>query len=325
MVALALAVAIGTPRVAWAQEPSAADKETARALLIDGRAKMQAKDYEGALKSLKAAHAIMHVPTTGLDYALALEATGQLVEARTLSLDISRIPEKPGEPEAFHDARTRAAEFATKLEARIPAVVVTLKGLPPNVEPTVTIDGAAVPAAALGLPRKVNPGAHVLKVTAPGFFPVQKKFELKESAPPAPLEVALVSNGQASGPSPGGETPAPAPKPVPAWAWAAGGIGLVGLGVGIGFGADYAKVKSKVGSDCPSNACTPTNFTAANALKSQWNRDVGVMAGGLAVGVVGVSVAVAGIVRSRRVERATTGFAPWVMPGAGGFAATGAF
>jgi hypothetical protein len=332
-----VALVAGTPRLAAAQEPSAADKETARSLLIDGRAKRDAKDYPGALKSLKAAHAIMHVPTTGLDYAQVLEMTGQFVEARSVALEVTRIPAKDNESDAFRDARAAAAALADKLEPRIPSVVINVKGAPNGVEPQVTLDGAAVNVAALGLPRKVNPGTHVLVVAAPGFVRAEKRFILPEGGAPFPVEVALVPEAKAVVVP---VTPQGKP-PIPTWAWVAGGVGVVGLGVGIGFAVDYGSVKSKVSSDCPSNACNPSNFTAATALKSRWNRDVGVMGAGLGVGVVGLAAAVYGIVVRPGARPATTGelvpsslpsrvpslasVTPWLGPGTGGVAATGAF
>lgn len=50
-------------RVAHA-EPTAADKETARTLMQDGRAKRTKGDHAGALEAFRAAHGIMKVPTT---------------------------------------------------------------------------------------------------------------------------------------------------------------------------------------------------------------------------------------------------------------------
>src|SRR5436190_23509399 len=73
-----IAVAIGgtapilCPAVARA-EPSAADKETARSLMDEGDRKFAAKDYKGALDAYQGAHAIMGVPTTGLEVAKAQE------------------------------------------------------------------------------------------------------------------------------------------------------------------------------------------------------------------------------------------------------------
>ena len=209
-----------------------------------------------------------------------------------------------------------------------------------------------------------------------GFVPVEKKFEVKEAAPTLGLEVVLVSDGTAPIPVAGPEDRTPPPRKTPGWAWAMGAVGIVGLGVGVGFGVAYAGVKSKVASDCPNNACpppgfpastcsstprasmTPTSpttwpasaaaawprcpppgFTAANALKGQWNTDLGVMGAGLGIGVVGIVVGIAGIAGGGKPKDppktgqtgqltslpSLTSIAPWIGPGAGGLGATGSF
>src|SRR5262245_1107365 len=89
---LVCAAALLSPAAALAAEPSAADRETARTLVIDGRKKFGAGDYEGARKAFQAAHEIMGVPTTALDLAKALEKLGKLVEARTVALEVARMP-----------------------------------------------------------------------------------------------------------------------------------------------------------------------------------------------------------------------------------------
>ncbi len=264
-------------------EPSTADKETARDYLIAGRKKLEVKDYQGALKPLKAAHAIMNVPTTGLDYARALEGLGQLIEARAVVLAVTRLPARNGEPEAFADARVAAAALADRLATRIASVVVALKGLPPGVEPKITLDGAPVPAATLGLPRKVDPGAHVVSASAPGFTTMQKRVELRDGET-LPVELVLFKLDDTA-PAP----PAPAPGPrrvvalpppaasaspeetrrVPAWAWITGGIGVAALGAGAGFAVDYASVRSAVTTACPGDVCQghlPEQY-------GHWNRD----------------------------------------------------
>src|SRR5262245_48380446 len=72
------ALSIASP--AWG-EPSAAERETARALLISGRDKRKSGKLAEALQDFERAHAIMHVPTTGLDLGKLQEQLGKLVEA----------------------------------------------------------------------------------------------------------------------------------------------------------------------------------------------------------------------------------------------------
>src|SRR6186997_3170568 len=125
--ALALVALFAVARDARAQA-SAADRETARALVIEGRAKLDAGDFAGAFKALQGAHAIMGVPTTGLDLAKAHLALGHLVEARVTALEASRLPVLPGEAPAFAKARAAAAALATELAPRIPSVTITVAG-----------------------------------------------------------------------------------------------------------------------------------------------------------------------------------------------------
>jgi hypothetical protein len=123
--ALALLIAaLGAASGASAADPSAEDKERARTLLLDGRSKLQAGDAEGAVKAFQAAHAIMGVPTTGLDLARGVAAQGRLIEARAVALEVTRIPAAPKEPEAFANARVTAEKLAEALSARIPALVI---------------------------------------------------------------------------------------------------------------------------------------------------------------------------------------------------------
>jgi hypothetical protein len=346
-----LPVSLLISSAALAADPSAADRETARSLLLDGRAKMAAKDYQGALRSLRAAHDIMHVPTTGLDYAAALEATGQLVEARTIALDVNRMAPRPGEPEAFAEARASAAAIADRLAARIPSVVVTVKGLPAGVDPTMTLDGAPVPTAAIGLPRKANPGTRVIVVSAPGYVTVERKVDLPE-AQTVPVEIALkpAPGAAVTTPATGGVTvlvpgagaddgrDRPFARRVPTWAWVSGGLGVVALGVSVGFAVDWAGAQSVVSNDCPNNVCNlsahPNDDLRDQAAR--WNRDVGVFAGLGIVGAAAITVGIVGIARTPRARRSTgyhggdpqaagVDFVPFFTPGAGGGAFTGAF
>src|SRR4051794_16154924 len=72
--------------------PSASERETARSLMQDGDRLLSSGDPMNALKCYQAAHAIMHVPTTGVAVAKTQAEVGQLVEARSSALDVLSIP-----------------------------------------------------------------------------------------------------------------------------------------------------------------------------------------------------------------------------------------
>ncbi|MBS2019001.1 MAG: hypothetical protein JST00_39405 [Deltaproteobacteria bacterium] len=155
----ALLIATALPGVAHAQK-SAADIESARQLYNQGLELRDKGDAKGALEKFKAAHALGGTPITGIELCKAHAALKQPVEAREVCLGVARIPPLAGETQRSADARAEAARVAEEVKPRIAQVRIKLTGVPPGREPTVTVDGTAVPAAALGEPRAVNPGQH---------------------------------------------------------------------------------------------------------------------------------------------------------------------
>jgi len=316
MMAVALA-ALTAANDAGAAGPSASDRERARALLLDGRDKLEAGDAESAVKAFQAAHAIMNVPTTGLDLVRGLMALGRFIEARTVALDVSRMPEAPKEPRAFTKARKEAEKLAEALAERIPALVIKVNG-PPAGKAKVTVDGAAVPAEALGLEWKVDPGEHTVEAKASGFQAERRTVQVDEGAT-LPVDLTLSASSSSPGDAPEGKTPA--------WAWASGGVGILALGVGVAFAVDYASVRGTVAADCPSGICDLARYDdpAADALEARWNRDLGLAVGLGAVGLVGIGAAIYGIAAGQPSEPEDTALAPWFAPGAAGVTLGGAF
>jgi PEGA domain len=180
LAAIALALAGFSASSIVRAEPSSADKETARHLLKEGDEKFRARDFAGALKAYQAAHAIIQVPTTGLSLAKAQIERGLLVEARDTLLQVTRSPRDPNEPPAFSRARDEATPLAQRLAERIPSLTIVVEGVPSDASVEVAIDGAAIPVAVLGAPRKVNPGAHVLTAHTKGFKPISRPVNLGE-------------------------------------------------------------------------------------------------------------------------------------------------
>src|SRR5689334_15630072 len=88
-------------------DPTAAEKETARALMAEGRDLRERGDSKSALKRFMAADALMHVPTTGLEVARTQVALGLLVEARETLRTVARLPEDPSDPPPFREARAQ--------------------------------------------------------------------------------------------------------------------------------------------------------------------------------------------------------------------------
>ncbi|MET0386782.1 MAG: hypothetical protein ABW321_12525 [Polyangiales bacterium] len=161
-----------------AAEPSAAERETARSAMDEGDRLRAAGELAPALVHYKAAHAIMHVPTTGIEVARTQAALSQLVEARASALDTANLPPAAAEPAVFASARKAASQLAAELEPRIPAITTVVD---PAVEYTLTIDDVQLPATARTLPFRTNPGPHTVTVAAPGYARVVEQVHLIEA------------------------------------------------------------------------------------------------------------------------------------------------
>lgn len=281
-------------------DPSAADRETARSLMDEGDKLLEERDLAGALKSYRAAHALMNVPTTGLEVGKTEAALGQLLEARDTLLAVSRLPTMPREPVAFAKARVEATELAEALAERIPSLLVVLKGPHPSDEPLLEIDGVGIPREAHGLPRKLNPGPHKIAASAQGFEPSSIEVTLAESEQ-REVRIQLVPTAQEPFEEPSAPPPAPAaPRPQRSAHSTArkvliyGGAGLAAVGVAAGAvtGALSLSKVSKLKDECPDRVCTPgsqSELDSARSLAQVSNIS-------FATGVVGAVVALVGVV-----------------------------
>jgi hypothetical protein len=165
---------------AAAQTPS--ERVTARQLMDDGDRYAEQKKFVEALRVYAAAHAIMHVPTTGLELARTLAAVGRLVEAREAAFEVTRMPIEPNEPKPFKAARREASELDAELDKRIPTLRISLSG---GADPAIvhaSIDEDELAADALTLPRRVDPGKRAVHVRAAGFAPVDRVVDVPEGS-----------------------------------------------------------------------------------------------------------------------------------------------
>jgi len=310
--------------------PTAADKDTARALMKEGRGKRAKGDHRGALESFVAADALMNVPTTGLEVGRSQAALGLLVEARDTFLRVSRTPEEPGEPPAFKEARTEAAASATSLDERVPTLKVSIIGVPAGASPTVTIDGVNIPNAALSARRRLNPGSHEVVASIAGGA---KRTQTVELAEKEAKDVTLDLSGPASTTSPA-PTPTTTDAPTPK-AGATGGtssltyIGFAVAGVGIVVGSVSGLMaiskKNAAEEGCAGTRCPPS--THDDLTRSETFATVSTIA--FAAGALGLGVGIYGLIRGPSTPATSASFGPLrrVEPyvGALGFGVTGAF
>lgn len=275
-IAAACALCVAFAGVSVRAEPSASDKETARALMKDGEAKREKGDLQGALQAYKAAHAIMGVPTTGLELGRVQADLGLLVEARDTLLGVTRIPVRPGESPAFAAARSEAQKLADELEPKIPSLTIALENVPEGAKPQVTVDGHPILEATIGVPRKHNPGKHVVAVTTAGG---EKKTEvelaegesreltidLSDVGTAKPVETKPVETPEEPEPTP---APPPPPSQTSPLVWvgfgSAAAFGAVGAVTGI---LAFSKASSAK-DGCVDNRCPPATHDDIDGSKT---------------------------------------------------------
>jgi hypothetical protein len=284
---------------AYAQ-PNAADRETARSLMQEGRELRDKGHVQDALKRFKAADDIMHVPTTALEVARTQAAVGQLIEARDTIANIRKAPASPNDPEPFKEARAKADELDASLEGRIPALTIVVNGAAAGETPSIVVDGIPVPTAAVGLPRRVNAGRHtVVAKTATGSG--DQTVDVKEGEQKE-VQVTL-SGSNSTGPAPDQGTPAPAQPEQPETAGATShsptvltyagiGVGAAGLIAGTITGIMSMSKTSALKNECVKNHCTSghglSDYNAANTLATI--SDVGFVVGAVGAGVAVVTI-----------------------------------
>jgi hypothetical protein len=294
-------------------DPSAADKETSRDLYAEGVKALEVGDFGHAERACGGAFRLVRAPTGAACWGHALEGLGKLVEARDAYLAAVHLPQQSGEPAVFANARADGQAGADRLATRIATLVFSVVGPSDGTPLRVAIDGMEIAPETARLPRKVNPGNHVVLVTSKGYRTARVEVTAVEGQARR-VEVQLLrapadeSTQQEAGavrwrwPS--------APSPI---AWAALGVGGVGLVVGSVFGVmalnDGSNLDKQTG--CP-KACPNTALSQIGTLhRDQWVSDIGL----LGVGVVGFAVGGALLLTSHGPDAAPAAVGLDIGPG----------
>ena len=315
---LAACLLVAAP--AFAQ--SAADRETARSLMDQGDDLRNKGDLKAALQRFRAANEIMHVPTTALEVARTQASLGQLVEARDTLAQIMSSAPTPREPAQFRDARNEAQKLDASLEPRVPTVTVTVSGASEGASVSLSVDGVAVPAAVIGLPRRLDPGHHVMIATTStqeGRAEIDvAEGEKKDVA----ITLATVAKPTPIAPVTHEEQPPPPPEThrsyvLPITLFAIGGASLVVGGI---TGIMEISQQNGLSTSCPNHVCPPSQYGAldsANTLATI--STVTLIVGGAAV-VAGVITLFVG--KPSTSAPAQAHVEPWIGLGSAGVRGT---
>jgi len=298
--ALVLACCIGTLR-AEAQAPSnvapdAANLDLARSVAVTGREAFNSGDYETALALFRRAYALYPAPTVVLYEARTLEKMGLLIEAVDAYARTATIPVNAAAPAQFAEAAEQAREEGDALRARIPTLVLELRGASPS-EPnlTVKINGAEQDTSRLGRAQRLNPGTYRLEAAVGS----QRQAVVEVTLVPGQsrrVELNLVdvgpSVGVAVGVPPSSVAAEPTPsRPIPMLAFVAGGVGVVGVGAGVITGLMANSKYDEAERLCEEHRCSAgsSGLDAVDGFRT-WRMvssiSYGVGAVGIAAGVV---------------------------------------
>lgn len=299
-------------------EPSAADRESARSLMNEGDKKLAARDARGAMKAYQTAHEIMRVPSTGASYAQAALEAGFYVEARDACLQVARIATAPNEPPAFQKARAACTDLVPKADAKIATVTIKWEPLPGAGDPKVAFDGAAIPSGALLVPRKVNPGKHVIsatlsdyedertEVTAAEAGNIEITLTFKKRKGGAAVATTPASSNEASGAG-ASDTTAKGRSPL---VYVGFGIGAAGFLVGGVTGGLSLSKASDAKAGCVDQHCPRSQQDVADS-----SRTLGTVSNiGFGVGLVGVGLGVYGLLAGGKPTTATTSAPRRILP-----------
>jgi len=297
-----LLVALSAPSsVAWAQ--NAQDRESARQLLDRGDEQLEQGDLEGALASYRAAHELMHVPTTGLEVARISAKLGKLVEARDVALEVIRMPAAAREAKPFKVARAAAEDLARELATQIPTLRLELTPEAAADQASLEIDERSVPPAALGLGYALNPGRHRVQIAATGYRQVAQDITLRPGETKTlRVKLVLAPTAKVQPPPPPEASPAPPPERSSTWPqWVGFSLGGAGLVAGTVAGILSLNRTRAAKEHCTGNLCTPEAEHDLNAAMTMAN----ISNAGFGVAVLGASIGLTSYLLSGNTPQST--------------------
>ncbi len=316
-------------------------KAIAEQLFNQARDLVKAEKWAEACPKFEASLRYDPVLGTKLNLATCYERIGKLASAWGLYRDSIELARKAGDP--------KRADYATKqaaaLEPRLPTLRITLPDKPPA-GLVVTRDGTALDAGAFGVALYIDPGAHEVTASAPGFTPFIQRMTLVEAKAETLAIPALAVEPRAPvKPEPGAPTePAglakakldvtKAPPQAPSrtrfyLGLGAGGAGVVALGTGVVFGLKAMSTQDELERLCGGAdvECSSSNAAQGKTLYDRSRSQAAistafVIGGGVALAAGAVLIWTAPRARER-VPSAR--LLPTVGDGGAGLAAVGSF
>ena len=265
--ALAAAVVLSSVD-ASAQETSVA---TARQLAISGIDAVESGDCQKGTPQLERAEQLHHASVHLQYLARCRVAAGKLVAATEMWRRIIR----EGAPEGSSPAVAAAlTEAQTELDKTLPRLAsTTIRSADHYDGLSLTLDGVRLPSDMVGAPQILDPGAHELRVSAPGFQDWQKQWTLTEGGTAeVVVELApLAGGGQAGTPVAGAtasDKESSAPWLVPA-GWITASVGAASLIGGTVTLLMRNNRRSDMEKNCPGGPCNNPPYNDPSYLQNE--------------------------------------------------------
>jgi hypothetical protein len=262
-VSVSIALVVTSERSALAD---GRDPPSAETLFRDGRASARASDYRRACLSFAESFALDAAPGTLLNLADCEEHVGLLANAwEHYNRLEGELPQSDGRS-------ALAQERARALAPRVPYLTIDLAANTPAAA-RVFRDDVELGRASLALPLPVNPGTHVVLVTAPGRLPERTTVYAAEGERLS-LSVRI--------------GPAEALSIRRTVGWSAGAAGLASMGMAAYFGAHALSERNSSDAHCTSGLCADSvslgtyESARSDALAADVSLGIGLVA--LAIG-----------------------------------------
>jgi len=316
---------------AHAQSASGTSSALAEQLFNQARDLAKANQWAEACPKFEASLRYDPVLGTRLNLATCYERIGKLASAWGLYRESLELAKKAGD--------SKRADYALKqanaLEPRLPKLAIFLPSNPPAGF-VVKRDDTPVDAGALGVALYVDPGAHTVTASAPGFEAFSVSVTLVEGKTETFAIPALVAKPAAPVTEPkagaelvDNEPAAPASKTRTYAALGLGAGGVIAVGVGLAFGAKaqskYNDAKKLCGDDqvCPAADFARDKQLVHDARSSATISTVLVIGGGAAIAAGAIVYFTAPHGRSREHQAAR--LVPVTNNGGAGLALMGTF
>jgi hypothetical protein len=283
-----------------AQSKSGGNRAAAEALFNQGRDLMTKGKHAEACPKFEASQQLDPGLGTMLNLAECYEKTGRTASAWAVYREAIPLARASGS-KARQDLAT---ERSQALQERLSTLTIrAMSGEPDGAQLDVRRDGVQVQPAELGSPIPVDPGEHLIEVTAPGKQPWSSKVQVGADAAKVQVDIPALEpdGGSAAAPPPAAadkpsatdsSTPPPAPQRTGSAQRTAGlitaGVGVVGLGLGTFFGLQASSSWSDAKEKCDDSLynCGKEGTDLKQTASSQATlSNVGFIAGGALVGL----------------------------------------